>query len=139
MSNIEESSIKIESLKLCVAAERNAEKTFIRYSIATITSIVLINIAKINKTLSVPFLGEISSELITDNITFIIINLNRHSIYDHFSDKRSLVVLMADKWDNYIRYNFLKTLTILDILQNLMFFLIFILLFLFLIKKSFYG
>lgn len=157
MSNIQDSSIEIESLKLCVTAERKAEKTFIRYSIAMITTIFLINIAKFKETLKVPVLGEISSKLITDNIIFIIIfiaslmmyaffewvitiiDLNRHSLYDRFSKKRSLAVLMADKWDNYFRYSFLKTLTILDILQNLMFFIIFILLFLFLIKKSVYG
>jgi len=73
MDTYDENMINIESFKLCIQSEKSSEKSFIRFSLASITSVLIINIAKLDTTNKLKFLfGNIPNELIVNNIKYII-------------------------------------------------------------------
>jgi hypothetical protein len=152
-TDINLTSLKTETLKLSIEDEKKAEKAFIRYAIVAMVAYIVIKISEFKKgtqdsSIMLPIFNiEIDSTLIVDKIfhiklflfllvlyaflewTITIIGLNRHEYYQYYSQKKSLAVQIANKWDNYISMEFFKLVNLLDLVQNLGFIIILVIIY----------
>jgi len=156
MSNSDQSNINIESLKICIESEKRKEKSFVRYLYVSLLLILFVSLAKSQQTVKIPILGVIKSELFVNNFIYIIIfmisimiygflewslaiiDLNRHLLFNQISTKTSITVIIANWWDDRVKCKYLKATSIIDLIANLMFFVIFITFSLFILKIGFH-
>jgi hypothetical protein len=156
MANKAEPTLGFEGLKLCIEDERLAESKFAKYFIASVVLILLTRLAAASQdALQIPGMVPMPSTIITENSSYLtafivalmlyafiewsisIIDLNRHPLYNQYSCKRSLVALLANKWDAKFSRPLLQCVALLDLIQNLLFLLVFCLL-LFLLFQPFH-
>ena len=133
----------LDSLHMRINIATCAEKAFIRYSMLTIAVLILVAVAKGDQTstTTISIFGnlEIPRDLITKQILIIriffssilffsfvewalaIINYSRHPLARAFCGRKSAVVILADRWDAFVKVSWLHMNVILDLLQKALF------------------
>lgn len=142
--NISNTIYDFDSFQLRVEVAANAEKTFIRYCIFTIAALVIVAVAKGNQnSTTVSLFGylDVPQELIVKQIWIVrifftallglafvewaqaIIDLGRHPLAKAYSEKKLVVITVANWWDSFIGFGWLYIIVILDIIHKFLFFL----------------
>ncbi len=150
---MDSNEILAETLKSCLQDVSQTEKVFIIFCLIALSSFFLLSLARQQQTIQIPMLGKIPSAAILKKAFFIklfliftvlyslcdwmlaILRLGRHRLYDHLTHERTLLVLLADKWDTFVSCGYLQVMFILDIIQNILFLFTFILIFVLFFRK----
>jgi hypothetical protein len=149
-----EDKAKIESLRLCVERERHAEKTFVRYAMVAIVTTCLIAIGKSQAVITVPLIGNINKEVLLENVFYVklflmaiivfgflgwfmaVTDLSRHELYPSISAKKSWVTVVVNKLDSLFSSQLLKSMSLVDVFQDIILFFILIMIIVFLLKVA---